>query len=89
MHEPKRSPLEGPPSPRGNAWRPAESIRPAKTAERAIGRDRNRSIAPLARSSAKPTPVVVTALAGDGEDERAGHGARPGPRSAREIPAQH
>jgi len=41
----------------------SDSIRADSTALRAIGRDRNRSIAPLARSSAKPTPVVVTALA--------------------------
>jgi hypothetical protein len=36
----------------------SESIRLASTAARAMGRDRIRSIAPLARSSAKPTPVV-------------------------------
>lgn len=41
----------------------SDSIRPARTALWAIGSDRNRSIAPLARSSTKPTPVVVTALA--------------------------
>jgi hypothetical protein len=38
-------------------------MRAAGTAPRAMGRERNRSMAPLARSSANPTPVVVTALA--------------------------
>ena len=33
-------------------------VRPTSTAERAIGSDRNRSIRPLLRSSASPTPVV-------------------------------
>ena len=32
---------------------------PASTAERAIGSDRNRSIRPLCRSSARPTPVWI------------------------------
>src|SRR5215207_3944477 len=34
------------------------SVRPTSTAERAIGSDRNRSMSPLLRSSASPTPVV-------------------------------
>ena len=34
-------------------------VRPASTAERAMGRERNRSIMPLERSSASPTPVWV------------------------------
>ena len=33
-------------------------MRPTSTAERAIGSERNRSIRPLLRSSASPTPVV-------------------------------
>jgi hypothetical protein len=33
-------------------------VRPTSTADRAIGKDRNRSIKPLFRSSARPTPVV-------------------------------
>jgi len=32
-------------------------VRPASTAERAMGNDRNRSMRPLWRSSARPTPV--------------------------------
>ena len=39
------------------------SVRPASTAERAIGSDRKRSISPVDRSSASPTPVVVDANA--------------------------
>src|SRR5512142_1269065 len=37
----------------------SDSVRPVRTAERAIGSDRNRSISPLCRSSASPTPVVI------------------------------
>ena len=35
------------------------SVRPASTAERAIGSERNRSMRPLARSSARPMPVAA------------------------------
>ena len=34
-------------------------VRPARTAERAIGNERKRSISPRPRSSARPTPVAV------------------------------
>ncbi len=34
-------------------------VRPASTAERAIGSERNRSISPLRRSSASPTAVFT------------------------------
>ena len=34
-------------------------MRPASTADRAIGSDRNRSMMPVFRSSASPTAVVV------------------------------
>src|SRR5207245_3371594 len=34
-------------------------VRPTRTAERAIGNDRNRSMIPLVMSSASPTPVKV------------------------------
>jgi hypothetical protein len=37
----------------------SERVRPASTAERAIGSERNRSIIPLERSSARATPVWV------------------------------
>ena len=36
-------------------------VRPASTAERAIGSDRKRSINPRCKSSAIPTPVVMQA----------------------------
>ncbi len=35
------------------------TVRPTSTAERDMGRERNRSIIPLLRSSASPTPVCV------------------------------
>ncbi len=35
------------------------TVRPARTAERAIGRARNRSMIPLLRSSASPTEVAA------------------------------
>ncbi len=35
----------------------SEKVRPASTATRAIGSDRNRSMLPLARSSARPAAV--------------------------------
>ncbi len=37
------------------------AVRPASTAERAIGSERNRSMMPFCRSSARPTPVCVDA----------------------------
>ena len=36
---------------------PSAIVRPASTAERAMGSDRNRSMSPLFRSSARPMPV--------------------------------
>ncbi len=38
------------------------TVRPIRTAERAIGRDRNRSTRPLPRSSATPTAVVAAPI---------------------------
>jgi hypothetical protein len=38
---------------------PSARIRPVSTAERAIGRERNRSMMPLARSSLRPIPVMT------------------------------
>ena len=35
------------------------SVRPASTAERAVGRDRNRSMTPLMRSLCSPYAVVL------------------------------
>ena len=35
------------------------TVRPASTADRAIGSDRNRSMRPWRRSSARPTPVFT------------------------------
>ena len=35
------------------------SVRPASTADRAMGSERNRSIRPLCRSSASPMPVAM------------------------------
>jgi len=37
----------------------SDSDRPTRTAERAIGNDRNRSMIPLCRSSASPMPVAM------------------------------
>jgi len=37
------------------------SVLPARTADREIGRERNRSMMPLLMSSASPTPVEVEA----------------------------
>ena len=37
----------------------SEIVRPAKTAERAMGRERKRSTMPWVTSSAKPTPVIM------------------------------
>ena len=37
----------------------SDIVRPARTAERAIGKDRNRSISPDFRSVARPIPVCV------------------------------
>ena len=37
----------------------SEMVRPASTAERAMGRERKRSMIPLVMSSARPTPVWV------------------------------
>jgi hypothetical protein len=34
-------------------------VRPASTAQRAMGNERNRSMRPLPRSSANPMPVVT------------------------------
>jgi hypothetical protein len=35
------------------------AVRPARTADRAMGSDRNRSMIPLVMSSARPAPVNV------------------------------
>jgi hypothetical protein len=37
----------------------SEVVRPIRTAERAIGSERNRSMMPLVMSSARPLPVMV------------------------------
>ena len=40
-------------------FRTSETVRPASTADGAMGSERNRSMMPFFRSSARPAPVMV------------------------------
>lgn len=59
MRKPTRNPMATTISTTATSRTRSDRLRPTSTAERAIGRDRNRSISPLCRSSARPMAVFI------------------------------